>query len=60
MIFDAMLASIILCCFNDNGLKALFAFVLVVLIRTCHNVNWICGLMEQQVISMEDEEREDE
>lgn len=60
MILDAMLASIILCCFGDNGLKALFAFVLIILIRTCHNVNWICGSLEQQVISEEDKEGEDE
>lgn len=58
MILDAILACIILSCYGDNGLKALAAFALVALVRTCHNVNWVCGSIEQQVISEEDEDEE--
>ena len=58
MIFDALVALLILKIFEVEGLKALLAVGLVALIRTCHNVNCVIGTMEEQIISIENEEEE--
>lgn len=58
MIFDALVAGIILKLFEVEGLKALIAICMVSLIRTCHNVNCVIGSMEEQIISIENEEEE--
>lgn len=58
MIFDALVAGIILKLFEVEGLKALIAICMVALIRTCHNVNCVIGSMEEQIISIENEEEE--
>lgn len=58
MIFDALVAGIMLKLFEVEGLKALIAICMVALIRTCHNVNCVIGSMEEQIISIENEEEE--
>ena len=58
MLFDALVALLILKIFEVEGLKALIAVGLVALIRTCHNVNCVIGTMEEQIISIENEEEE--
>lgn len=58
MIFDALVAGILLKLFEVEGLKALIAICMVALIRTCHNVNCVIGSMEEQIISIENEEEE--
>ena len=58
MIFDALVAGILLKLFGVEGLKALIAICMVALIRTCHNVNCVIGSMEEQIISIENEEEE--
>lgn len=58
MLFDALVAFIILKMFEVEGLKVLAAVVLVSLLRTCHNVNCVIGSMEEQIISIENEEEE--
>lgn len=58
MIFDALVALLILKIFEVEGLKALIAVGMVALIRTCHNVNCVIGTMEEQIISIENEEEE--
>lgn len=58
MLFDALVAFIILKMFEVEGLKVLAAVVLVSLLRTCHNVNCVIGTMEEQIISIENEEEE--
>lgn len=58
MIFDAIVALIVLKLFEVEGLKALIAICMVALIRTCCNVNFIIGSMEEQIISIENEEEE--
>lgn len=58
MIFDALIAGILLKLFEVEGLKALIAICMVALIRTCHNVNCVIGSMEEQIISIENEEEE--
>lgn len=58
MLFDALVAFIILKMFEAEGLKVLAAVVLVSLLRTCHNVNCVIGSMEEQIISIENEEEE--
>ena len=56
MILDAFIALLILKIFEVEGLKALIAVAMVSLIRTCYNVNCVIGTMEEQIISMENEE----
>lgn len=58
MIIDALVALLILKIFEVEGLKALLAVGMVALIRTCHNVNCVIGSMEEQIISIENEEEE--
>ena len=58
MIIDALVALFILKIFEVEGLKALIAVGMVALIRTCHNVNCVIGSMEEQIISIENEEEE--
>ena len=58
MVFDALVAGILLKLFGVEGLKALIAICMVALIRTCHNVNCVIGSMEEQIISIENEEEE--
>lgn len=56
MILDAFIALLILKIFEVEGLKALIAVAMVSLIRTCYNVNCVIGTMEEQIISIENEE----
>ena len=58
MLFDALVALLILKIFEVEGLKALIAVGMVALIRTCHNINCVIGTMEEQIISIENEEEE--
>lgn len=58
MIFDALIALLILKIFEVEGLKALIAVAMVSLIRTCYNVNCVIGTMEEQIISIENKEEE--
>lgn len=58
MIFDAIVALLILKIFEVEGLKALIAVAMVSLIRTCCNINFVIGSMEEQIISIENEEEE--
>lgn len=56
MLFDALVACIILKIFEVEGLKALAAVVLVSLLRTCHNVNCVIGTMNDEYLEKEEEE----
>lgn len=56
MLFDALVAFIILKIFEVEGLKVLAAVVLVSLLRTCHNVNCIIGAMNDEYLEKEEEE----
>ena len=56
MIIDALVALLILKIFEVEGLKALIAVGMIAIIRTCHNVNCVIGSMEEQIISIENEE----
>lgn len=56
MLFDALLAFIILKIFEVEGLKVLAAVVLVSLLRTCHNVNCIIGGMKYEYLEKEEED----
>lgn len=58
MLFDALIALLILKIFEVEGLKALIAVAMVSLIRTCYNVNCVIGTMEEQIISIENKEEE--
>lgn len=58
MIFDAIVALLILKIFEVEGLKALIAVAMVSLIRTCCNINFVIGSIEEQIISIENEEEE--
>lgn len=56
MLFDALVAFIILKLFEVEGLKVLSAVVLVSLLRTCHNVNCVIGTMNDEYLEKEEEE----
>ena len=56
MLFDALVACIILKIFEIEGLKVLAAVVLVSLLRTCHNVNCVIGTMNDEYLEKEEEE----
>lgn len=56
MLFDALVAFIILKIFEVEGLKVLAAVVLVSLLRTCHNVNCAIGTMNYEYLEKEEEE----
>ena len=56
MLFDALIACIILKFFEVEGLKVLAAVVLVSLLRTCHNVNCVIGTMNDEYLEKEEEE----
>lgn len=56
MLFDALIACIILKFFEVEGLKVLAAVVLVSLLRTCHNVNCVIGTMNDDYLEKEEEE----
>ena len=56
MLFDALVAFIILKIFEVEGLKVLAAVVLVSLLRTCHNVNCVVGSMNDEYLEKEEEE----
>lgn len=56
MLFDALVACIILKIFEMEGLKVLAAVVLVSLLRTCHNVNCVIGTMNDEYLEKEEEE----
>ena len=58
MIFDALVACIILKLFEIEGLKVLAAVVLVSLLRTCYNVNYVIGAMNDELEMIENEEEE--
>ena len=56
MLFDALVACIILKIFEVEGLKVLAAVVLVSLLRTCHNVNCVIGTINDEYLEKEEEE----
>lgn len=56
MLFDALVACILLKFFEVEGLKVLAAVVLVSLLRTCHNVNCVIGTMNDEYLEKEEEE----
>lgn len=56
MLFDALVACIILKFFEVEGLKVLAAVVLVSLLRTCHNVNCVVGSIDDEYLEKEEEE----
>ena len=56
MLFDALVACIILKLFEVEGFKVLAAVVLVSLLRTCHNVNCEIGTMNDEYLEKEEEE----
>ena len=56
MLFDSLVACIILKIFEMEGLKVLAAVVLVSLLRTCHNVNCVIGTMNDEYLEKEEEE----
>ena len=56
MLFDALVAFILLKIFEVEGLKVLAAVVLVSLLRTCHNVNCVIGTMNDEYLEKEEEE----
>ena len=56
MLFDALVACIILKIFEVEGLKVLAAVVLVSLLRTCLNVNCVIGTMNDEYLEKEEEE----
>ena len=56
MLFDALVAFILLKLFEVEGLKVLAAVVLVSLLRTCHNVNCVIGTMNDEYLEKEEEE----
>lgn len=56
MLFDALVAFIILKIFEVEGLKVLAAVALVSLLRTCHNVNCVIGTMNDEYLEKEEEE----
>ena len=56
MLFDALIACIILKFFEVEGLKVLAAVVLVSLLRTCHNVNCVVGSLNEEYLEKEEEE----
>lgn len=56
MLFDALVAFIILKLFEVEGLKVLAAVVLVSLLRTCHNVNCVIDTMNYEYLEKEEEE----
>ena len=56
MLFDALVACMILKIFEVEGLKVLAAVVLVSLLRTCHNVNCVIGTMNDEYLEKEEEE----
>lgn len=56
MLFDALVACIILKLFQAEGLKVLAAVVLVSLLRTCHNVNCVVGSIDDEYLEKEEEE----
>ena len=59
MLFDALVACIILKIFEVEGLKVLAAVVLVSLLRTCYNVNCVIGIMNDGYLEMLEKEEED-
>lgn len=56
MLFDALVAFIILKIFEVEGLKVLAVVALVSLLRTCHNVNCVIGTMNDEYLEKEEEE----
>ena len=59
MLFDALVAFIILKLFEVEGLKVLAAVVLVSLLRTCYNVNYVIGAMNDEYLEMLKKEEEE-
>ena len=59
MLFDALVACIILKLFEVEGLKVLAAVVLVSLLRTCYNVNYVIGTMNDEYLEMLKNEEEE-
>ena len=56
MLFDALVACIILKIFEVEGLKVLAAVVLVSLLRTGHNVTCVIRTMNDEYLEKEEEE----
>lgn len=59
MLFDALVACIVLKMFEVEGLKVLAAVVLVSLLRTCYNVNYVIGAMNDEYLEMLKNEEEE-
>jgi hypothetical protein len=59
MIFDALVAFILLKLFGVEGLQVLAAVMLVSLLRTCHNVNYVIGAMNNEYLEMLEKEEEE-
>ena len=59
MLFDVLVAFIILKIFEVEGLKVLAAVVLVSLLRTCHNVNCVIGTLNEEYLEMLEKEEEE-
>ena len=55
MLFDAIVACIILKIFGVDGLKILGAVTMVTVLRTCHNINWMTAELEREIIENEEE-----
>mgnify|MGYP003287394970 CR=1 FL=1 len=58
MLLDAIVAFIIIKLFELEGLQVLAAVAAVTIIRTCHNINWLVGAIEEGLITMESEEED--
>jgi hypothetical protein len=57
MIFDALVAFILLKLFGVEGLQVLAAVMLVSLLRTCHNVNCVIGSIDDEYLEKEEERK---
>ena len=55
MLFDALVACIILKLMGVEGLKVLAAVTMVAVLRTCHNVNWMTAELENEIIENKEE-----
>lgn len=56
MLFDAIFALILMKLFDVEAVYALVAVGMVTLMRTCHNINSIIGMMYVEELEKEEEE----
>ena len=57
MLFDAIFALILMKIFDVEAVYALVAVGMVTLMRTCHNINSIIGMMYVEELEKEEEEK---